>query len=80
MTQDIFAHLENTLSELQELKNELELNINDPELDEFIMDELDSKVVNHLHQSIESLADILNTAQKIDDAAEFYNPDDWDVE
>lgn len=74
MTQDIFAHLEDILSGLQEIKGELDIDINDPEVHHQVIEDLENDVIEPLVQSIESLQDILESVRKMDDADAFYDP------
>jgi hypothetical protein len=74
MTQDIFAHLEDILAGLQEIKGELDIDINDPDVHHHVIEELENDVIEPLIQSIDSLQDILESIRKMDDADTFYDP------
>lgn len=74
MTQDIFAHLEDILSGLKEIQAELETQTNNPELHNYVANELEFDVLEPLLNSINSLDGILESVMKMDDADSFYDP------
>lgn len=74
MTSDIFSHLEDILSGLQEIKGELDVNINNPDAHHQVIEDLENDVIEPLLQSIDSLQDILESVRKMDDLDAFYDP------
>ena len=74
MNTEIFSHLEDILDGLKEIQRELEIDVNDPKLSIEVLDELERDVYEPLLNSIDSLSEILESIQKMDDADAFYDP------
>jgi hypothetical protein len=74
MTQDIFTHLEDVLNGLQEIKGELDVDTNNPDIHHQLIEDLENDVIEPLTQSIESLQYILDVFQKFGDADTMYDP------
>ena len=74
MTLEIYNHLDQILSDLKEIKGELDIDVNDPEVHTHVVDELETQVIEPLLTSIESLQYLLESIRKMDDADAFYDP------
>ncbi len=74
MNTEIFSHLEDILEGLKEIQRELEIDVNDPKLSVQVIDEIEQDVYEPLLNAIDSLSDILESVQKMDDADAFYDP------
>jgi hypothetical protein len=74
MNTEIFSHLEDILEGLKEIQRELEIDVNDPKISVQVIDEIEQDVYEPLLNAIDSLSDILESVQKMDDADAFYDP------
>jgi hypothetical protein len=74
MTPEIFTHLEFILNGLQEIKEELDTNTNNPDIHHQLVEDLENDVIEPLTHSIESLQDLLELFQKFGDVETMYDP------
>jgi hypothetical protein len=74
MNTDLFNHLDDILNSLEEIKAELNENINNVDLHHQVSEELEDNVLEPLLTSIESLSNILESVQKFGDAESMYDP------
>jgi hypothetical protein len=74
MTPEIFTHLEDVLNGLQEIKGELDIDANNPEIHHQLIEDLENDVIEPLTHSIDSLQYILESIRKMGDADAFYDP------
>jgi hypothetical protein len=74
MTNDVLTYLKSLQNDLEEIFNELENTINDNGLDENLAEELENNVVAQLGTVLESLTEILESVERIDDVDYFNDP------
>jgi hypothetical protein len=74
MNTDLFNHLDDILNSLEEIKAELNENINNVDLHHQVSEELEDNVLEPLLTSIESLSNIIESVKKFGDAESMYDP------
>lgn len=74
MDKDILSRWDDIKTRLNEIKNELEEDYENGDINDDVAEDLDLKVIDHLRNSIDGLEELINSAEKMEEAETFYDP------
>lgn len=74
MNKDILSRWDDIKTRLNETMKELEEDYDNGDINDDVAEDLDLTVIDHLRNSIEGLEEIINSAEKMQEAETFYDP------